>query len=238
MAKLNKLRVVLDIWPFISHKRIQLLSETLLCKSLGLSQGGSLVSQRCSIHLPFIVTLYTQGAWVGWSESGHNAAKLSVVLGTRYVILWPWCGKFEVITLNATMAWHPAKADTWPFVAQCPGEDHDMTNEWFFRLFTLNEYPCHVWKWSKKNYGREGAKCTCLICRQTDRPDLFGRWQYPRAFTGCQDRIQILLSSQKPADILSDRVNCKWTNECLSRKNAYKMTPHLYKMTYMSVAYK
>ena len=70
-----------------------------------------------------------------------------------------------------------------------------------FGLFTLNEYPCHVWIWSKKNYGREGANWTCLICRPTDRPHLFVRWQYLRALSGCQDRIEILLSSQEPADI-------------------------------------
>ena len=29
-------------------------------------------------------------------ESGHNAGKLLVVLGTRYGTLWPWCGQFRV----------------------------------------------------------------------------------------------------------------------------------------------
>ena len=56
--------VVLDICPFISNKRIQLLSETRLCKPQGMSRRGSPVSQQCSIHHDFVVTLYTPGACV------------------------------------------------------------------------------------------------------------------------------------------------------------------------------
>ena len=74
--------------------------EILLCKPRGLSQRGSLESQQCSIHHDFVVTLYTPGACVWWSESGHNAGKLVVVLGTRYGTLWPWCGQLEVELLQ------------------------------------------------------------------------------------------------------------------------------------------
>ena len=87
---------VVQIWPFISDKRIQLLSETRLYEPRGLSQRGPPVSQQCSIHQDFVVTLYTPGACVRWSESDHNAGKLSVVLGTIYGTLWLWCGQFEV----------------------------------------------------------------------------------------------------------------------------------------------
>ena len=48
-----------------------------------------------------------------------------------------------LITLNATLARHPAEADTCAFVPQCPKEAHDtcMTNERVFRLFALNRLP-------------------------------------------------------------------------------------------------
>ena len=45
--------VVLDIWPFISDKWIQLLSGTWLCKPRELSQRGSSTIQLCNIHYEF-----------------------------------------------------------------------------------------------------------------------------------------------------------------------------------------
>ena len=33
-----------------------------------------------------------------------------------------------------------------------------------------NEYPCQVWKWSVKNYGRECVNGACLPCRPPHRP--------------------------------------------------------------------
>ena len=43
-----------------------------------------------------------------------------------------------LITLNATMAWHPTEADACAFVAQCPEEVHDMTYEGVLHIFALN----------------------------------------------------------------------------------------------------
>ena len=54
------------------------------------------MSQQCSVHYNFVVTLYNPEACVQWSESGHNAGKLSVVLGARYGTLWTWCGQFRI----------------------------------------------------------------------------------------------------------------------------------------------
>ena len=82
------------MWPFISDKRIQHLSETLLCKPRGLSQRGLSMSQLCSTHHDLAATLYIPGVCVQWSVSGHNAGMQPVVLGTRYGILWPWHGQF------------------------------------------------------------------------------------------------------------------------------------------------
>ena len=55
--------------------------------------------QLCSIHHEFAVTQYIPGACVQWSESGHNADKQLVALGTRCLSLWPWYGQFEVTPL-------------------------------------------------------------------------------------------------------------------------------------------
>ena len=94
-------------WIMAIHIRwiILLFSETLLCKPRGLSQWGSLVSPQCSIHHDCVVTLYTQGANVRWSKSGHNAGKFLVVPGTRYGTFWPWCGQFgsRVITTSSAL---------------------------------------------------------------------------------------------------------------------------------------
>ena len=43
------------------------------------------------------------------------------------------------------MAWHPTEANTCVFVAQCPGEAHNMTNERVFRFFTLNRLQARHW---------------------------------------------------------------------------------------------
>ena len=83
-----------DIAIHIS-KRMQLLPETLLCKPQGLFQRGSSMNQLCSIHHDFAATRYIPGVCVQWSQSGHNAGKQSVVLRTRYSILWPWYGQFK-----------------------------------------------------------------------------------------------------------------------------------------------
>ena len=85
---------------FISDTRIQLLSETRLCKSRELSQRGSSMSQPCSIHHEFAVAQYTPGACAQWSESGHNADKQLTVLGTRCVTLWLWYDQFEIWLLQ------------------------------------------------------------------------------------------------------------------------------------------
>ena len=42
------------------------------------------------------------------------------------------------IPLYATMAWHPAEADTSAFVAQCPEEIHDPANERVVSIFAFN----------------------------------------------------------------------------------------------------
>ena len=76
------IKVVLDIWPFISDNRIQLLSEILLCKPPGSSQRGSSMSQLRSTHHDFVATLYIPEVCAQLSESGHNAGKQLVVLGT------------------------------------------------------------------------------------------------------------------------------------------------------------
>ena len=59
-------------------------SQKLYYASLGdrLKEGSSM-SQLCSTHHDFVATLYIPGVCVQWSESGHNAGKQSVVLGTR-----------------------------------------------------------------------------------------------------------------------------------------------------------
>ena len=74
---------------------MQLLPETLLCKPQGLFQRGSSMNQLCSIHHDFAATRYIPGVCVQWSQSDHNAGKQSVVLRTRYSILWPWYGQFK-----------------------------------------------------------------------------------------------------------------------------------------------
>ena len=54
------------------------------------------MNQLCSIHHDFLVTLYTPGACVRWSEPGHNAGEYSGVLPTRYWTLRPWYGQFKI----------------------------------------------------------------------------------------------------------------------------------------------
>ena len=43
------------------------------------------------------------------------------------------------------MAWHPAEANTCAYVAQCPEEVPDMTNERVFRIFALNRLLAKHW---------------------------------------------------------------------------------------------
>ena len=40
----------------------------------------------------------------------------------------------NLVTLNAVMAWHPAEVDTSAFVAQCPGEVHNVADQ---RVFSV-----------------------------------------------------------------------------------------------------
>ena len=96
---------MLDIWPFIWDNRIQLLSKFLLCKLPGSSQRGSSMSQPCSTHHGFVATLYIPGVCAQLSESGHNAGKQLVVLGTRYEILWRWYGQFVVGLSQPPQLW-------------------------------------------------------------------------------------------------------------------------------------
>ena len=63
------------------------------------------MSQLCSTHHDFVATLYIQGVCAQLSESGHNAGKQSVVLGTRYGILWPWYGQFVVGLSQPPQLW-------------------------------------------------------------------------------------------------------------------------------------
>ena len=70
------------------------------------------MSQLCSTHHDFVATLYIPGECAQLSESGHNAGKQSVVLGTRYGILWPRYGQFVVglsqppqLCLGAEISW-------------------------------------------------------------------------------------------------------------------------------------
>ena len=74
-------------------------------------------------------------------QSGQLSAGLcrgqgSLLLGGLFCYL---------ITLNATMACHPAEANTCALVAQCPEEVHDMTNERVFRIFALNRQQARHW---------------------------------------------------------------------------------------------
>ena len=50
-----------------------------------------------------------------------------------------------LVTLDAAMAWHPAKVDTSAFVAQCPEEVHDMADERVFSIFALNRLQARHW---------------------------------------------------------------------------------------------
>ena len=43
------------------------------------------------------------------------------------------------------MAWHPAEADTSPFVSQCPEEIHDLANQRVFCIFALNCLEATYW---------------------------------------------------------------------------------------------
>ena len=54
------------------------------------------MSQLCSINHDIPVTLHILGAYAQWSVFDHNGDKQSVFLGTRYGILWPSYGQFEV----------------------------------------------------------------------------------------------------------------------------------------------
>ena len=71
-------------------------AATTACKPQGSSQRGSPMSELCSIHHDFAAMLCIPGVCVQWSESGHNAGKHSVVLRTRYGIMWSWYGQFNV----------------------------------------------------------------------------------------------------------------------------------------------
>ena len=46
---------------------------------------------------------------------------------------------------NATMAWHPAEADTSAFVAQCPEEIHNLANERVASIFAFNRLQARHW---------------------------------------------------------------------------------------------
>ena len=50
-----------------------------------------------------------------------------------------------LITLNGTMAWHPAEADTCAFVTQSPENVHDVTNERVCPIFALNCLQAKHW---------------------------------------------------------------------------------------------
>ena len=43
------------------------------------------------------------------------------------------------------MAWHPAEVDTSAFVAQCPGEVHNVADQSFFSTFALNHLQARHW---------------------------------------------------------------------------------------------
>ena len=66
------------------------------------------MSLLCSTHHDFVAILYIPGVCVQWSESGHNAGKQLVVLGTRYGILWSSCGQFEVGLSQPPQLWSGA----------------------------------------------------------------------------------------------------------------------------------
>ena len=67
------------------------------------------MSQLCSTHHNFVATPYIEGVWAQLSESGHNAGKQLVVLGTRYGILWPWYGQFIVGLSQPPQFWSGAE---------------------------------------------------------------------------------------------------------------------------------
>ena len=50
-----------------------------------------------------------------------------------------------LVPLYATMAWHPAEADTNSLVAQCPEEIHDLANERVVSMFALNHLQARHW---------------------------------------------------------------------------------------------
>ena len=56
---------------------------------------------------------------------------------------------YYLITLNATMAGHPAEAGMGAFVAQCP-EVHDMADERVIIIFALNRP--HARQWVRVDY--------------------------------------------------------------------------------------
>ena len=55
------------------------------------------MTQQCSIHHDFPVTLHTREAYGEWPAiDHHNGDKQSAVLGTRYGHWWPYYGQFEI----------------------------------------------------------------------------------------------------------------------------------------------
>ena len=97
-------QLVTDFWikSYIGYMAIHIRwnNPTSLRNSImqasGSSQRGSSMSQLCRTHHEFVATLYIPGVCVQWSEPGHNVGKPSVVLWTRYGILWLWYGQFGV----------------------------------------------------------------------------------------------------------------------------------------------
>ena len=75
------------------------------------------------VVLIFVATLYIPGVCVQWSESGHNAGKQSVVLGTRYGILWPCYGQFEVRLSQPPQLWSGARISWMVLVLVSGGTD-------------------------------------------------------------------------------------------------------------------
>ena len=79
------------------------------------------MSQPCSTHHGFVATLYIPGVCVQLSESGHNAGKQLVVLGTRYGILWPWYGQFVVGLSQPPQLWSGAEI-SWVVLVLVSGD--------------------------------------------------------------------------------------------------------------------
>ena len=79
------------------------------------------MSQPCSTHHGFVATQYIPGVCAKLSESGHNAGKQLVVLGTRYGILWPWYGQFVVGLSQPPRLWSGAEI-SWMVLALVSGD--------------------------------------------------------------------------------------------------------------------